>query len=306
MAHYPVQNSHPGEGAPAMDQFLTIEGQIATPAVTVQVRAYNPPADPDLVNSWPDYTLIRSLVPVPYSPNVGPSRFAHMGEMFLTPARVPLRYKGVGGPYRHVTCRFDRGTFEDVTGLADAWEGSALQACRSIRLPELNVALLRLAREALVPGFASELLVGGLAHCMLVDLSRYFRGLSSDARPVKGGLTPRQLRRIQDHADQATGSLLSIAEFAQICGISSGHLMRAFKQSTGQTIHAYVEQVRVAKAQRLLCETDLPIKTVAAEMGFASASSFSFAFRRATGGTPLAFRQEFRTRAAGRARVTVN
>ena len=93
---------------------------------------------------------------------------------------------------------------------------------------------------------------------------------------------------------EAADASLSIGLLAELCCISSGHLMRAFKQTTGETVHSYVERVRLTKAQRLLCETNLPLKAIAAELGFSTPSSFSFAFRRATGEPPKVFRQQFR------------
>jgi AraC family transcriptional regulator len=173
-----------------------------------------------------------------------------------------------------------------------------LTACRNIRTPQLNAALLRLAQETLAPSFASDILVDSLVNVMTVDLARYFRQALGEAPKAKGGLAPWQLRRIEEHVEDSPETSLSISHLAELCGISSGHLMRAFKQTTGETVHSYVDRVRLTKAQRLLCETKLPLKTIAAELGFSTPSSFSFAFRRATGGTPASFREQLRKAAS--------
>ncbi|MDB5397900.1 MAG: AraC family transcriptional regulator [Rhodospirillales bacterium] len=272
---------------------LTIEGEIQARNVTVQVRNYGPQSDLlEEITIWPDYTLIRSLGPVSYSSNTGASRFIGFGEVFLVPARVPLKYKGVGGPYRHVTCRLDSNSFEALTGFQDDWDDSLLNACRNIRTPQINAALLRLAQETLTPSFASDLLVDSLANVITVDLARYLRNEVGETRKAKGGLAPWQMRRIEEHVAESPDMSLSITLLAELCGISGGHLMRAFRQTTGETVHSYVERIRLSKAQRLLCETNLPLKAIAAELGFSTPSSFSFAFRRATGGTPASFREQ--------------
>ena len=70
-------------------------------------------------------------------------------------------------------------------------------------------------------------------------------------------------------------------------------LHRALKESAaarGKSIGQYVEEARIETAKRLLLNGDT-IKSIAFTMGFASASSFSFAFRRATGRAPKEFRQ---------------
>jgi transcriptional regulator GlxA family with amidase domain len=52
----------------------------------------------------------------------------------------------------------------------------------------------------------------------------------------------------------------------------------------------------------LLSETDDPIHVIAANMGFACATAFSIAFRRATGTSPRTFRNALRGRRHAAAR----
>jgi len=275
------------------DGHLTIEGEIEAPGSTVQVRNYDTPAEElDETIAWPSYTLIRALGPVSYSANTGTGRFLGFGDVFFVPADIPLKYQGIGGPYRHVTCRLDGKAFEGMTDFQNRWDHALAKACRNIRSPQLNTALLRLAQETLTPSFASDLLVDSIANVITVDLARHLRCELGEAPKAKGGLAPWQMRRIEEYVEDSPDTSLSIGMLADLCGISGGHLMRAFKQTTGETVHAYVERVRLAKAQRLLCETDLPLKVIAAELGFSTPSSFSFAFRRATGGTPASFREQ--------------
>jgi AraC family transcriptional regulator len=281
------------------DGHLTIEGEIQAASSIVQVRNYDAPAEElDETTAWPAYTLIRALGPVSYSANTGTGRFLGFGDVFFVPAGIPLKYQGIGGPYRHVTCRLETAVFEDMTDFQNRWDNHLAKACRNIRTPQLNAALLRLAQETLTPSFASDLLVDSIANVITVDLARYLRSELGEAPKAKGGLAPWQMRRIEEYVEDSPDTSLSIGLLAGLCGISSGHLMRAFKQTTGETVHAFVERVRLCKAQRLLCETDLPLKVIAAELGFSTPSSFSFAFRRATGGTPASFREQLHRAAA--------
>jgi AraC family transcriptional regulator len=275
------------------DGHLTIEGEIQAVSSIIQVRNYDQPAEElDETVAWPAYTLIRALGPVSYSPNTGTGRFLGFGDVFFVPAGIPLKYQGIGGPYRHITCRLDAAVFERMTDFQNRWDNHMAKACRNIRAPQLNSSLLRLAQETLTPSFASDLLVDSISSVITVDLARYLRNELGEMPKAKGGLAPWQMRRIEEYVEDSPDTSLSIGLLAGLCGISSGHLMRAFKQTTGETVHAYVERVRLSKAQRLLCETDLPLKVIAAELGFSTPSSFSFAFRRATGGTPASFREQ--------------
>lgn len=288
------------------DGHLTIEGEIKAACSIVQVRNYETPAEElDETVAWPAYTLIRALGPVSYSANTGAGRFIGFGDVFFVPAGIPLKYQGIGGPYRHITCRLDTTVFERMIDFQSRWDNNLAKACRNIRTPQLNSALLRLAQETLTPSFASDLLIDSISSVITIDLARYLRNELGEPPKAKGGLAPWQMRRIEEYVEDSPDTSLSISLLAGLCGISSGHLMRAFKQTTGETVHAYVERVRLSKAQRLLCETDLPLKVIAAELGFSTPSSFSFAFRRATGGTPASFREQLHRAGAKPPRLKV-
>jgi AraC family transcriptional regulator len=104
------------------------------------------------------------------------------------------------------------------------------------------------------------------------------------------------MRRIADAVEDQPERPPSLSDLAVLCGVSPRHLMRAFKQGTGQTIMDYVEAARLRLALRLLSDTDLPLGEVARQVGFAAPSGFSHAFRRAVGEPPSAFRRRQRLR----------
>jgi AraC family transcriptional regulator len=285
------------ENYPAESRLLILEGQLEADRAMVQVRNYRRPNDElDQLIAWPEYTLIRSLGPTNYTASAGASRFAGFGDVFLVPAGIPLKYRSRGGPYRHLACRLDGAAFERLTRFADVCDDRLLDACRNIRMPRIDAALIRLAEEALTPSFASDILIDSLATILFVDLARYFRQGEDSRAKAKGGLAPWQLHRIESWLKDSCGPSVSVERLAELCGISASHLMRAFKQTTGRTVHSYVESVRIEKARQLLVENRLPLKAIATELGFSTASSFSFAFRRATGGTPVSFREQARGR----------
>jgi len=68
------------------------------------------------------------------------------------------------------------------------------------------------------------------------------------------------------------------------------HFSRAFKQSMGMTATNYIAERRIARAKKMLEETELPISEIALRSGFSSQSHFTTAFRRLAGATPKAFR----------------
>jgi AraC family transcriptional regulator len=104
------------------------------------------------------------------------------------------------------------------------------------------------------------------------------------------GIVDRRLRRAIEFMSDNCGRELSLAEIAGAAYLSEFHFARLFKKITGATPHAYLASLRIARARRLLAESDLSISDVGAEVGYTSQSHFTKIFREATGMTPKAFR----------------
>ena len=76
---------------------------------------------------------------------------------------------------------------------------------------------------------------------------------------------------------------------AELLHVSPRTLHRQLKEE-GASLQQLKDEVRLQRAQDLLCRTDKPIKQVAAAVGFRSEKSFSRAFRTWTGQPPAALR----------------
>jgi transcriptional regulator GlxA family with amidase domain len=85
---------------------------------------------------------------------------------------------------------------------------------------------------------------------------------------------------------------LSVNNLARRVHLSPSHLAHLFKKKTASAPEKYIRNCRIAEADKLLSETRLAIKEVAARTGFASASQLSKAFRRAKGYPPLQGRRK--------------
>lgn len=81
-----------------------------------------------------------------------------------------------------------------------------------------------------------------------------------------------------------------VHEAAHVCGMATRTFARHFKQVMGQGFAEFGVRWRLTEAGRLLKTTDLPIKGIAQQLGFADVSHFYRAFRRHYGTTPLRFR----------------
>ena len=168
------------------------------------------------------------------------------------------------------------------------WTDRRLEASLDIRRRERSRSLLlRLADEMRHPGFASEVLVELIAAQLAIELSSLLRVRRRRSRV--GGLAPWRLRLIEERLREVREAP-TLVELAALCNLSVRQLTRGFRASRGRSIGDHVAQSRIDHAKRLLA-TEQSVKAIAYSLGFASPSSFSFAFRRATGETPREFRQ---------------
>jgi AraC family transcriptional regulator len=160
--------------------------------------------------------------------------------------------------------------------------------------PVLRSVGLALLAELEMGGPGGRLYAESLANLLAVHLLRHYTAVGAGQR-FKGGLSGRRLRLVMAFIEDNYESDLSLAELAQVGGMSTFHFAREFKRTTGTTPHQYLIKFRVERAKALLTQSELPLVEVSARAGFSHQSHFTRLFRRLTGTTPLAFRHRFQS-----------
>ncbi|HVZ80592.1 MAG TPA: AraC family transcriptional regulator [bacterium] len=139
----------------------------------------------------------------------------------------------------------------------------------------------------------SEKYTGALTSAELLGLFRshleFFSNLFQS--PLRGERNFR-LERAKDYIAQNFQRSLSLTEVASRTGFSVSRFSRCFKESFGMGFSDYLLQLRCDHARRLLETTRLSIGQIAQDCGFQSASYFIQQFKRRSGQTPQAFRQQ--------------
>ncbi len=100
------------------------------------------------------------------------------------------------------------------------------------------------------------------------------------------------VRRAREEVRDNLERDLSVTELAARLQVSREHLTRVFKEHTGLTPHLYIQRRKMLQACRLLKETDLSCKEIAARLGFGEADRFTRAFKSMVRLTPARFRTE--------------
>ncbi|MEO2204592.1 AraC family transcriptional regulator [Paenibacillus pabuli] len=101
------------------------------------------------------------------------------------------------------------------------------------------------------------------------------------------------VHQIKEHAEQQYAEALSLDELADIHGIHSYTLSRAFKQAFGQNFVDYLTEVRLNRAKALLESTDVKINEIAEQIGY-QPSYFNRLFKKIEGTTPSRYREDVR------------
>ncbi len=85
----------------------------------------------------------------------------------------------------------------------------------------------------------------------------------------------------------------TVERLAERAGMSARSFARTFRDQTGTTPAAHVEELRIEAARRLLETTDLTVAAIARAVGLRRAETFHRVFRRRVGTTPDRYRQHF-------------
>lgn len=212
------------------------------------------------------------------------------GQVSILPANDPysVRLRAAGGSVvvslesRLLTCAAaEQGHLGPV---ATAWAHGADDAL----LREVVLALRNeVGKINSSVGYAQNL-AGTLAAHLVRNYSTHRPELSE----TRAGLSPVALRRVVRHIEEHLSENISIADLAEVAGLSTCHFARMFKQSTGMTPHQHLLNSRVAKAKALLLGTSATLAEVASLSGFYDQAHLTRCFQRFVGTTPASFARQ--------------
>ena len=99
------------------------------------------------------------------------------------------------------------------------------------------------------------------------------------------------VRAILDYLEGDFCGPITLRDLSSVFFMSEGHLCRIFKREMGLSIMAYVKQVRIRTAARLLLKSDEPVSTIGQRVGLADPNYFCRAFKSVMGVSPTEYRR---------------
>jgi AraC family transcriptional regulator len=156
--------------------------------------------------------------------------------------------------------------------------------------PIVTAAVAAITGEAQQHALGSALYVEAAATQLAVHLLRNYAAATFHEPSGKGKLSPGQIRWLTEYIDSRLHESLNLETLAAVVGLGTWTFTRHFRESFGRTPHAYVIERGIDRAQRLLAQSSLPIKEVAAVCGFADQAHMTRVFQTHLHITPAALR----------------
>ena len=164
-------------------------------------------------------------------------------------------------------------------------------AVLAVEPPVLTTPAVDIRHRALVARSHAGAEPDELAERAVVLVGSVLAGLLPDA-VAAGFPSAGPARRVVDDVRQvlAEDPGAPLQELAGAAGLSSYHVSRVFRRTTGVTISAFRSRLRVRRALEQLAGGQRDLARLAAETGFADQAHLTRSIRRETGSTPAQLR----------------
>lgn len=131
--------------------------------------------------------------------------------------------------------------------------------------------------------YASGLYCSALFVQLMILINRIT--FSEKTRPVKSEPADKRIVEVLKFINENLTEEMTIERISKKFFISRYHLMRIFRDATGETIHSYIRKKRLLKAAELL-KQGVPVVKAGEECGFSEYSTFLRAFHAQFGKSP--------------------
>lgn len=169
-----------------------------------------------------------------------------------------------------------------------ALEGRSLGPIKDPLLSQLARTFTDVADNDKEGSFAEQI-VG-----MLIERVRGLRAEhASVARIIRRTTLPSwRLQRVDNYVKSHLSESITLSDMANAAGLSPMHFAAQFRAATGYRPHHYVLLCRLDRAKELMTDASCSMLDIALDVGFHTQAHFTTVFKRLTGKTPGAWREE--------------
>jgi AraC-like DNA-binding protein len=199
-------------------------------------------------------------------------------------------------PWRYYWIAFDG---KDVGTLLQRIEVTPSRPVVFHRKPATVLRLFEQMLSAISAGsLRGDLAVMGCFHRLLAVIAADATTTGDRAdRHARVPLDEHVLKAISLIQENYHDSRLTVEQVAALVCLERSYFSKLFKSYTGATPHRFLNRTRLESACRLLEDFSLPVKEVAATVGFRDQNYFDKVFRSGTGVCPSEYREALQERA---------
>lgn len=229
--------------------------------------------------------------PVPIRAELPSAGWCNVGRVMFTPPKFSMQMVVPAGVYQTMRLCYSAEMLEE-TGLNDADLEHLPPASVDLKSQFIGMDLYRLARELQAPRFGHAAFVESAGRVILGEVARLLSQRVAEPALASGGLSQWRKRIILERLNSECARAPRIAELAELCDLSSRHLMRAFAHEMGETLGDMIRRVSIERAKARLLKDDAPIGEIGRDLGFSTSASFAVAFKREVGLLPSEYRRQ--------------
>lgn len=138
----------------------------------------------------------------------------------------------------------------------------------------------------------SSLIIRGNIYRIFANILKEFTVQDDNTHLSKKTLSTLLIETVLERIYHDYYQPLTVEDMATLCGYSKSNFCKIFRQITGKTFHAVLNEHRIEMARALLHDTQLPVEDIAARVGFSDAKSFCRNFKTVVGVTPGNYRKQ--------------
>ena len=142
--------------------------------------------------------------------------------------------------------------------------------------------------------FSRSQMITAMLQMLLIRVQRL--AMSQQTLTADGSAKVNLTRRYLQLIDQDAKKYHKVSHYADLMGVTIGHLSSSVKEVMGLTAGDLLRQQIILEAKRQLVHTNLTVAEIAFELNLVDPSYFGRFFKREAGETPKAFRSRFITK----------